>query len=144
MTGIADGQRDMYNHGLATFVLGQAYGMTSTPDRRMGTVLANALKFTRQGSVKLRIQRDAEGGSVTLRAERQGRQREAGSREHHDAGWRHQPDERHDQRATERGAEQIGSVEPVDPLQLWRSPSTWPSSCRSRLCTSICCLPGEL
>ena len=32
---IADAQRDMYNHGLATFVLGQAYGMTSSQDRRM-------------------------------------------------------------------------------------------------------------
>ena len=42
---IADAQRDMYNHGLATFVLGQAYGMTSSQDRRMSTVLANALKL---------------------------------------------------------------------------------------------------
>lgn len=42
---IADAQRDMYNHGLATFVLGQAYGMTSAQDRRMSTVLANALKL---------------------------------------------------------------------------------------------------
>ena len=29
LLNIADPQRDMYNHGLATFVLGQAYGMTA-------------------------------------------------------------------------------------------------------------------
>ncbi len=36
-------QRAMYNHGLATFVLGQAYGMTS--DARIGSVLERALKL---------------------------------------------------------------------------------------------------
>ncbi len=41
----ADAQRDMYNHGLATFVLGQANGMTTTQDRRMNTVLDRALKL---------------------------------------------------------------------------------------------------
>lgn len=39
----ADQRRDMYNHGLATFVLGQAYGMTSDP--RIGTTLDRALKL---------------------------------------------------------------------------------------------------
>ncbi len=34
--------RDMYNHGLATFVLGQAYGMTN--DRQVGTALDKALR----------------------------------------------------------------------------------------------------
>ena len=29
LLNIADAQRDMYNHGLATFVLGQAHGMTT-------------------------------------------------------------------------------------------------------------------
>lgn len=43
LLNIADGQRDMYNHGLATFVLGQAHGMTS--DTRISPVLDRALKL---------------------------------------------------------------------------------------------------
>ena len=43
LLNIADARRDMYNHGLATFVLGQAYGMTS--DARVGKVLDRALKL---------------------------------------------------------------------------------------------------
>ena len=42
LLNIAGARRDMYNHGLATFVLGQAYGMTGDP--RVGGVLARALK----------------------------------------------------------------------------------------------------
>jgi hypothetical protein len=38
-----DPQRDMYNHGLSTFVLGQAYGMTSDP--RVGGTLDRGLKL---------------------------------------------------------------------------------------------------
>lgn len=40
-----DEKRDMYNHGLATFVLGQAQGMTSGNDRRLNTALDRALKL---------------------------------------------------------------------------------------------------
>ena len=36
-------KRDMYNHGLATFVLGQAYGMTN--DRTVGAALDKALRL---------------------------------------------------------------------------------------------------
>ncbi len=43
LLNVADGQRDMYNHGLSTFVLGQAYGMTSDP--RIGPVLDRSLKL---------------------------------------------------------------------------------------------------
>lgn len=39
----ADAQRDMYNHGLATFVLGQAHGMTQ--DKRTARVLEQALRL---------------------------------------------------------------------------------------------------
>ncbi|MGA2618805.1 MAG: squalene--hopene cyclase [Thermoguttaceae bacterium] len=46
LLNISDGQRDMYNHGLATFVLGQAYGMTS--DQRIGSVFDRALKLIAQ------------------------------------------------------------------------------------------------
>ncbi len=45
LLNISDQQRDMYNHGLATFVLGQAHGMTTTKDRRLNRVLDNALKL---------------------------------------------------------------------------------------------------
>ena len=43
LLNMADGHRDMYNHGLSTFVLGQAYGMTN--DNRIGGVLERALKL---------------------------------------------------------------------------------------------------
>jgi hypothetical protein len=43
LLNIADGRRDTYNHGLATFVLGQAYGMTG--DARIGKALDRALKL---------------------------------------------------------------------------------------------------
>ena len=43
LLNIAAPGRDMYNHGLATFVLGQAYGMTG--DARVGKVLDRALKL---------------------------------------------------------------------------------------------------
>jgi hypothetical protein len=45
LLNIADGQRDMYNHGLATFVLGQAHGMTTSKDRKLNRVLDSALKL---------------------------------------------------------------------------------------------------
>ncbi len=43
LLNMADGHRDMYNHGLSTFVLGQAYGMTN--DSRIGGVLERALRL---------------------------------------------------------------------------------------------------
>jgi len=43
LLNIADGQRDMYNHGLATFVLGQAHGMTHDP--QISRVLEQALRL---------------------------------------------------------------------------------------------------
>ena len=43
LLNMADAHRDMYNHGLSTFVLGQAYGMTN--DSRIGGVLDRALKL---------------------------------------------------------------------------------------------------
>lgn len=46
LLNIADSQRDMYNHGLAAFVLGQAYGMTS--DQRVGPILDRSLKLIAQ------------------------------------------------------------------------------------------------
>ncbi|MGA2031125.1 MAG: squalene--hopene cyclase [Thermoguttaceae bacterium] len=46
LLNMADAQRDMYNHGLSTFVLGQAYGMSS--DQRLGPALDRALKVIAQ------------------------------------------------------------------------------------------------
>jgi hypothetical protein len=43
LLNITEHQHDMYNHGLSTFVLGQAYGMTG--DQRIGPVLDRALKM---------------------------------------------------------------------------------------------------
>jgi hypothetical protein len=43
LLNISHSQRDMYNHGLATFVLGQAQGMTGDP--RINTALDRALKL---------------------------------------------------------------------------------------------------
>ena len=45
LLNISSSQRDMYNHGLATFVLGQAHGTTTTRDRRLNKVLDRALKL---------------------------------------------------------------------------------------------------
>jgi hypothetical protein len=46
LLNIADQRRDMYNHGLSAFVLGQAYGISD--DRRIGPVLDGALKVIAQ------------------------------------------------------------------------------------------------
>ena len=43
LLNIANAQRDMYNHGLAAFVLGQAHGMANDP--RISPVLDRALKL---------------------------------------------------------------------------------------------------
>lgn len=43
LLNIGSAQRDMYNHGLATFVLGQAHGMTS--DKQIGRAIDRALKL---------------------------------------------------------------------------------------------------
>lgn len=43
LLNISSPQRDMYNHGLTTFVLGQAHGMTNDP--RISPVLDRALKL---------------------------------------------------------------------------------------------------
>jgi hypothetical protein len=45
LLNISHSQRDMYNHGLATFVLGQAHGMTSSRDHRLNAVLDRSLKL---------------------------------------------------------------------------------------------------
>jgi hypothetical protein len=46
LLNIAGDRRDMYNHGLSTFVLGQAYGMIGDP--RVGPTLDRALKVIDQ------------------------------------------------------------------------------------------------
>lgn len=46
LLNISNERRDMYNHGLAAFVLGQAYGVSD--DRRIGPVLDRALKVIAQ------------------------------------------------------------------------------------------------
>lgn len=46
LLNISEPRRGMYNHGLSTFVLGQAYGMSA--DQRISTVLDRALKLIAQ------------------------------------------------------------------------------------------------
>ena len=50
LLNISDQQRDMYNHGLSTFVLGQAYGVTN--DQRLNQVLDRALKLIFQAQCR--------------------------------------------------------------------------------------------
>jgi hypothetical protein len=71
LLNIADPQRDMYNHGLATFVLGQAYGMTTSRDRKLSRVLDGALKLIattqcEDGGWDYRAQRQHAGHDLSL------------------------------------------------------------------------------
>ena len=71
LLNIADGQRDMYNHGLATFVLGQAHGMSTSQDRRLNRVLDGALKLIantqcEDGGWDYRAHRQANGHDLSL------------------------------------------------------------------------------
>lgn len=69
LLNIADAQRDMYNHGLATFVLGQAYGMCD--DQRVGSILDRALKLIAEtqcgdGGWDYRAERKPQGHDLSL------------------------------------------------------------------------------
>jgi len=64
-------QRDMYNHGLSTFVLGQAHGMTTTRDRRLNKVLDRALRLiantqSEDGGWDYRARRQPRGHDLSL------------------------------------------------------------------------------
>jgi hypothetical protein len=69
LLNIADSQRDMYNHGLTTFVLGQTHGMTDDP--RIGPVLDRSLKLIyntqcEDGGWDYRAKRQAHGHDLSL------------------------------------------------------------------------------
>lgn len=69
LLNIADAQRDMYNHGLAAFVLGQAYGMTGDP--QIGRALDRALKLIantqcEDGGWDYRARRQPRGHDLSL------------------------------------------------------------------------------
>ncbi|MFN0055502.1 MAG: squalene--hopene cyclase [Planctomycetales bacterium] len=69
LLNISNPRRDMYNHGLAAFVLGQAYGMTN--DRRLGVVLERALALISQtqcddGGWDYVARRQARGHDLSL------------------------------------------------------------------------------
>ena len=71
LLNISDAQRDLYNHGLATFVLGQAHGMSTTKDRRLNRVLDNALKLIantqcEDGGWDYKAHRQANGHDLSL------------------------------------------------------------------------------
>jgi len=63
LLNITGSQRDMYNHGLATFVLTQAYGITN--DKRVGRALRKAIKII--------IDTQCKDGGWTYHAVRQDR-----------------------------------------------------------------------
>ena len=69
LLNIADPHRDMYNHGLATFVLGQAHGITN--DQAISPVLDKALKLIqntqcRDGGWDYRAQAQQNGHDLSL------------------------------------------------------------------------------
>ena len=69
LLNIADAQRDLYNHGLTAFVLGQAYGMTD--DAQIGKTLEKALKLIANtqcddGGWDYRARRQAHGHDLSL------------------------------------------------------------------------------
>ena len=69
LLNVADAQRDMYNHGLATFVLGQAHGMTG--EQRISPVLDRALKLIantkcNDGGWDYRAKRQKNGHDLSL------------------------------------------------------------------------------
>jgi hypothetical protein len=69
LLNISSSQRDMYNHGLSTFVLGQAHGMTT--DRRLGGALDRALQLIANtqcddGGWDYRALRQARGHDLSL------------------------------------------------------------------------------
>lgn len=71
LLNMSHAQRDMYNHGLATFVLGQAHGMTSSPDRKLNDTLDRALKLIANtqcddGGWDYRAHRQARGHDLSL------------------------------------------------------------------------------
>ncbi len=68
---ISNSQRDMYNHGLATFVLGQVYGMTSERDPHVRRTLDRALRVIRDtqsddGGWDYRARRTGRGHDLSL------------------------------------------------------------------------------
>lgn len=69
LLNIADAQRDLYNHGLTAFVLGQAYGMTDDP--QIGKTLDKALKLIantqcEDGGWDYRARRQTNGHDLSL------------------------------------------------------------------------------
>ncbi|QGJ71561.1 Squalene--hopene cyclase [Planctomycetales bacterium 10988] len=69
LLNISESQRDMYNHGLSTFVLGQVYGMTNDP--RVERTLDRALKLIAatqcdDGGWDYRALRKARGNDLSL------------------------------------------------------------------------------
>jgi hypothetical protein len=71
LLNISDAQRDMYNHGLATFVLGQAHGMGTSKDRKLNRVLDSALKLIantqcEDGGWDYKAQRQTYGHDLSL------------------------------------------------------------------------------
>jgi hypothetical protein len=71
LINVGPAKRDMHNHGLSTFVLGQAFGMS--PDQRLGPVLDRALRLIvdtqcDDGGWQFEAQRRAKGNDLSITA----------------------------------------------------------------------------
>jgi hypothetical protein len=71
LLNISHAQRDMYNHGLTTFVLGQTHGMTTSRDQRLNAILDRALRLISltqcdDGGWDYQARRSARGHDLSL------------------------------------------------------------------------------
>ena len=71
LLNISNSQRDMYNHGLATFVLGQAHGTMTQPGASLHRALDRGLRVIRDtqcedGGWDYRVRRQARGHDLSL------------------------------------------------------------------------------
>jgi hypothetical protein len=71
LLNISHAQRDMYNHGLSTFVLGQTHGMTTSRDQRLNAILDRALRLIAltqcdDGGWDYQARRSARGHDLSL------------------------------------------------------------------------------
>lgn len=71
LLNIGASQRDMYNHGLATFVLGQAHGMSTRQDQELSETLERALQLiantqAEDGGWDYQARRQSHGHDLSL------------------------------------------------------------------------------
>jgi hypothetical protein len=73
LLNVADERRDMYNHGLSTFVLGQAYGLSDHPRLSLDPNQPRYKKSLLDQALKLIADTQCDDGGWDYKAARQGR-----------------------------------------------------------------------